>query len=148
VNWLKGYLALPGPGRKLAWRCLLLLPMASTLLGIFGLAATAGFFGRLSRKTADHRNALVPTEVARVVNGTAALLRAACLPRSVVLCILLRNRGKSAEIRLGVSRAADGEFLAHAWVELDGCPLNEPADLLDRYHSMPSPADRIRIRHA
>ncbi len=34
-------------------------------------------------------------------------------------------------------RDASGEFLAHAWVEVDGVPLGEPAGTLDGFHTVP-----------
>lgn len=52
--------------------------------------------------------------------------RALCLEQSLALYILLRRRGVSAELRLGVQPRP---FYAHAWVEVDGQPVNESLDL-------------------
>jgi len=49
-----------------------------------------------------------------------------CLTRSVTLWWLLRRRGVPAEIRLGVQHDTP-EFAAHAWVEVDGKPVNDTA---------------------
>lgn len=68
-----------------------------------------------------------PADVAfitRAVHGLGSRLGLTCLPRSLALCSLLRERGYPAEIRIGVRREA-GRLLAHAWVELDGETLGE-----------------------
>ncbi len=57
-------------------------------------------------------------------NGLSRRLRMTCLPRSLALCSLLRERGHSAEVRIGVRHEA-GKLLAHAWVELHGEVLGE-----------------------
>lgn len=68
--------------------------------------------------------------VARVVQGAASVLPfpSSCLSRSAVLFRLLRRRGIPAEIRLGVLNGEDG-FAAHAWVEVDGQPVNDATAL-------------------
>jgi len=54
-----------------------------------------------------------------------------CLSRSLALFWLLRRNGHEAELHLGVS-LAEGAFAAHAWIELAGIILNDPA-LAKRY---------------
>ena len=63
---------------------------------------------------------------ARLVQGAAGInpLPSSCLSRSVTLWWLLRRRGVPAEIRLGVQTGEDG-LAAHAWVEVDGRPVND-----------------------
>lgn len=51
--------------------------------------------------------------------------RALCLEQSVALYWLLRRRGLAVRLRLGVNVYP---FLAHAWVEHAGAPLNESAE--------------------
>jgi hypothetical protein len=55
-----------------------------------------------------------------------------CLSRSVVLWRLLQRRGIPAEIRIGV-RPGGSPLDAHAWVEVEGEPVNDSADVADRY---------------
>ena len=52
------------------------------------------------------------------------LLRTNCLEQSLVLWWLLRRRGIAAELRIG-ARKENGQFEAHAWVELEGVVLND-----------------------
>ena len=56
--------------------------------------------------------------------------RALCLEQSLALYILLRRRSIAAERRLGVQPRP---FYAHAWVEVDGAPVNETLDLAQTF---------------
>jgi len=47
-----------------------------------------------------------------------------CLDRSLALWWLLRRRGIAADLRIG-GRKQNGQFQAHAWVELDGVVLDD-----------------------
>lgn len=61
-------------------------------------------------------------------------LRTNCLEQSLVLWWLLERRGIAAELRIGARRDAD-HLEAHAWVELGGQVLNEPAE--EHLHFVP-----------
>ncbi|HYL45401.1 MAG TPA: lasso peptide biosynthesis B2 protein [Candidatus Limnocylindrales bacterium] len=61
-------------------------------------------------------------------------LRTNCLEQSLVLWWLLERRGIAAELRIGARKDA-GHLEAHAWVELDGQVLNEPAE--EHLHFVP-----------
>lgn len=61
------------------------------------------------------------------VAATYGPCRPKCLPRAVVLWALLRRHGVDAEVKLGVRKGERG-FEAHAWVEIEGLPLNEAAE--------------------
>lgn len=65
------------------------------------------------------------------------LFRPKCLAQSLALQSLLRREGiPGSQVRIGVRRDARG-FAAHAWVELDGAPLGERAEVLDSLQPMP-----------
>jgi len=49
-----------------------------------------------------------------------------CLPRSIATALLARSHGYGVTWCTGVR---DRPFAAHAWVEIDGCPVGEMADL-------------------
>lgn len=61
--------------------------------------------------------------------------RAVCLEQSLALYVLLRRRGVPAELRIGV---VPSPFHAHAWVEVDGAPVNEDAETVARFLPMPA----------
>lgn len=63
-------------------------------------------------------------ELVWAVNVLATRLGYRCLPRSLALCSLLRERDLEAEVKIGVRREG-GTLLAHAWVELRGNVLGE-----------------------
>jgi hypothetical protein len=60
------------------------------------------------------------------IAGRRGPLAATCLRQSLLVYGLLRRRGLSPEIRWGVRRDPN-DFDAHAWVELDGYPLEARA---------------------
>lgn len=52
------------------------------------------------------------------------IVRAECLPKSLALHRWARCNGWNSIFRIGV-RKADGELVAHAWVELEGLVVND-----------------------
>ena len=64
-------------------------------------------------------------------------LDASCLRQSLLIWWLLLRRGLAAELRIGAGNRE--EFLAHAWVELEGRLVNERTDVTERYR----PFDRV-----
>ena len=55
-----------------------------------------------------------------------------CLERSLVLQWLLRRQGCPAELRIGVRPDIAG-LDAHAWVEIDGEPVNDRRDIAQAF---------------
>jgi hypothetical protein len=45
---------------------------------------------------------------------------ATCLPQALAAECLLRRDGYPTQLRIGVAKDLDGQFLAHAWIESDG----------------------------
>jgi len=58
--------------------------------------------------------------------------RLTCLPRSCALFLLLAWHGYDPRIRLGVRPGGPG-VQAHAWVEIGGIPVGEPAQVRARF---------------
>lgn len=144
---LRKYLALTPAGRAIVLRSLMLLPLAAALLHTSGMARTAVWLERMRRSTEPAGEAPQPRQIALLVNAAAAALGANCLPRSLVLRQMLRDRGMTADIRLGVAKLADGGLRAHAWVELDGLPLGDDLHMSARYAALSSPATGVRAGH-
>ncbi len=67
------------------------------------------------------------------------LWKMACLPQALALRWLLAREGMPAMVVIGVRKDA-GALEAHAWVELDGLALGEPADVRERFQVMQAPA--------
>lgn len=55
-----------------------------------------------------------------------------CLPQSLALAGMLVRRGQSCAVVLG-ARPQAGVLDAHAWVEVDGIPINSPPDSAERH---------------
>lgn len=108
-----------------------LLVLARLALIILGFQRTAAIVNRFSRAN-DPRTNMNPMQVRAskyAVSLAAAFVpaRILCLERSLVLYHKLKRSGVPVALRLGV-RAYP--FAAHAWVELEGSPVNETPDFL------------------
>jgi hypothetical protein len=62
-------------------------------------------------------------------------VRAGCLRRALVAWWLLRREGIEVAIRIGVQRERD-RLLAHAWIEHQGHPVGEDADVASRFATL------------
>lgn len=65
------------------------------------------------------RSSYLPKDLIDAVESASWRFRwlRTCLPRSIVLCRLLRQSGIVAEVRIGVQSAGKDAIRAHAWVE-------------------------------
>lgn len=91
-------------------------------------------FARLARWIGGRRpaRAAAPAE-ADLAAWTEAILRRlpppwryTCLRRGIVLYYLLRKSGRDATLHIGVRRAPEGTFVAHAWLTRHSALLLEP----------------------
>jgi hypothetical protein len=108
-----------------------LLVLARLALIVLGFQRTATIVNRFS-SAGDPCINVDPVQVQATkyaVSLAAAFIpaRILCLERSLVLYYKLKRNRVPAALRLGV-RALP--FAAHAWVELEGSPVNETADFL------------------
>ena len=87
---------------------------------------TPGLQEPLSRRSSDWRDAYsIALQLRRAADH--GILRPKCLVRSVALSRMLDKRGiYGSRVRVGVRRL-DGEFAAHAWVELGQRVLGDDA---------------------
>ncbi len=88
----------------------------------------------LRRKVARTQGTPETTErVLRAVNLACMCYpkRALCLQRSFVTVCALRSHGVSAQMVLGAQKVP---FIAHAWVEVNGCAVNEKSNVQARYN--------------
>ncbi len=81
-----------------------------------------------------HRTTTADTvdRVCRAINYACVCYpkRVLCLQRSAVTTCLLRNCGVTAQMVIGAQKFP---FEAHAWTEVDGCPVNERSDVQATY---------------
>lgn len=109
-------------------RGLLLVALMDLLPRVIGVRRTFALATRLGgRHTVISDRTLTETCAQRIALCAAFYpRRALCLEQSLALFIVLRRRGIRAELKLGVQPRP---FFAHAWVEVDGQPVNEAEDL-------------------
>lgn len=130
---LQGWRHLDWPERRQLGGLIVLLVPIHFLLATAGYSRTKDFLERLSSSPERRRPTPTDLEAARrlarlaSMAGRHGLVEATCLRQSLLLHLLLRREGLQPALKIGVRRQG-GVFDAHAWVELDGTPLDQ-ADL-------------------
>ena len=119
------YRALSRAERRLFVATAVLLAACAAALRVAGFARIRRWLTQLSR----HRRValdVAPSRLANLVNAASTRLPVpcSCLTRSLVLDAMLRQRGVESDLRIGV-RLVEGPLEAHAWIEVDGQPLND-----------------------
>jgi hypothetical protein len=114
---------------------LLLLAATDLSLRLLGFARSRAMVRKLAQSRSRPSDADLIAETCRRLTMAAVVYpgRARCLEQSLVLYLLLRRRGVAADLRLGVQPYP---FTAHAWVELDGAPINEQPEVIKQFVPM------------
>ena len=118
--------------RWLLSQAIVLLPAVHVIVPLTGVAGMLRIAeGGIRNSQSAVRN---PQSVARMVRLAAERgpHRAQCLSQSLVLSWLLRRRGFDAKVCFGARKEAQ-QLQAHAWVEINGSPLNEGSDPYERF---------------
>lgn len=125
---LKTFLGLPAAERRAFVEAWLWVCASRLRLAAFGLPGTLRGWQRPGRVGAPWPPAARWVDIAsRYCPGGRN-----CLVRSLALFGVLRRAGVAAVLRVGVGQTAP-ELQAHAWVEIDGAPVNDRADVALRY---------------
>ncbi|MDH4096298.1 MAG: lasso peptide biosynthesis B2 protein [Betaproteobacteria bacterium] len=129
---LARYRALPRAHRRILLGAALRLPLAWLRLRTTGLRRMQAWAERPPAREDFRLDEAAG--IGRLVNIAArhAPWRATCLTRSLLLVRMLRERGAAAQLRIGV-RLVGGALDAHAWVELDGVPVNDAPDVAEQF---------------
>lgn len=137
ANWQK-FIELPRSEQWLLVQALVALPLMGLGLRLLGLRRLRTLLSHrpLTKQWAapEERIFTVAQAQARLVQVAArhGLYRPTCLPQSLAIWWLLRCRGIEANLRIGV-KPIDNGLEAHAWVELQGQPLNDDLDVHQRF---------------
>ena len=124
----------PGQRRVVA-ASLVLVPAVKLSLRLRGFGPTAETLAIRSHGPAvpaEPAEARATADAVALVAGRS-VVGARCLGRSLVLWFLLRRRGVDVELVIGADAARGGALPAHAWVELDGVPVNDAPDVRERF---------------
>jgi hypothetical protein len=134
------------------WRVLLasvvLVPAVQLALRVRGFGWTARQLATWSDAPArppDLSEAAAAVEAVATVAGRP-VVGARCLGRSLLLWFLLRCRGIDAELVIGAEPARERTLPAHAWVEVNGQPVNDAPDVRERFGSFGVPLPRLAPR--
>ena len=134
------FLSLPASDRKL------LVAAAITLLGTwirlrwYGLASAQRWVA-VPPSGAHHRPRLEDVLHVASLVGVASRhspFPSSCLTRSLALVRLLKKAGIESQLRIGV-RMTGTALDAHAWVEYAGMPVNDTADVAQRFAAFSEP---------
>lgn len=95
-------------------------------------------------RTGDGRRvsetAITPEVVGWAVDRAARVLPglSTCLAKALTASILLAGSNSKANLQIGVAHEENGEFAAHAWVEVDGHVVIGSVPGLERFKPLPS----------
>jgi Transglutaminase-like superfamily len=133
VRKLKTFLALPMAERLAFFQAWAWIWASLAGLRVLGVSRTLRLWPRqpLAARAGMPRAARWIRIAARYAPGADT-----CLVRSLALLAVLRRHGIAAELRLGVA-ASRPRLDAHAWVEVNGAPVNDSADVATRYAPFP-----------
>ena len=123
--------------RWLLFKIFLLLPLVAAGLHLLNFQRLRSVLLRFSPDSPDVSGGVALEQASitsRLVLAVACRMpfTVTCLVRSTTLWYLLRRQGIASEIRLGVKQD-EGEFHAHAWVEVNGVVINDEADMHQQY---------------
>ena len=147
MDWFKSVL---GRARKFAavdWQTKGLVLRAFVLLWLVRIGLWVAPFRwvqsvtRCLGRTKKHRSQprYLAGEITELVSRCALYVpKANCLPQAMTLDVLLRREGYAPTLQIGVARGAQGEFLAHAWVEVAGESYSSGNEITGRFTALPT----------
>jgi hypothetical protein len=115
-------------------RALAGLPFLALALRLFGFRRCRAWLACRQPQRAALPEQHIP-QLAQAVRCAAniSLWPVDCLPQALWLWHELRCRGVAGELQFGVMSKRADSLTAHAWVEIDGVPLNEPRHAAELY---------------
>ena len=123
-------LALPAVDRWLAIEALLCLAVSRCVLGLLPFRIGMRGLGLRFQAGLDDADAVVepvaPPETVLAVGlavsraSAVAPFRAVCLQQALAAALMLRRRGRPAEVYFGLAKDAGGNLIAHAWSKCGG----------------------------
>src|ERR1700752_3161891 len=136
------FLRLPTPYQRLLAEAMLLLGAIRLAVYLLPFQTLYHLLAKVARTTTtaqrvDHaaidRVPWAVTLASRHLPGSTT-----CLTQALATQLLLRRRGHSVCLRIGVARSGTGKLQAHAWVESEGKVVIGRLTDLSRYVPLPS----------
>lgn len=133
---IRRWRALPREERRDLYAATWRLATAHALLRTAGLKRAQRLLGKPPRGARGRETGRDPTPWARrsrAIRRLAARLPGAhCLSRALCLWAWMRRRGLEPQLRIGIRTSPQGRILSHAWVEIDGEPVDDtPESIAD-----------------
>lgn len=137
---LTQFRALSPADRRVLVVCAACVPLIRLALRVMGLAQLRATLQRFYVPPPAPLELPEIQKLGDLVNTAArhAPFPGTCLPRSLLLVGLLNRRGVKSDLRIGV-RLTLGVLEAHAWVECDGIPVNDRADVIRQFEPFDDP---------
>lgn len=108
-------------------RCKVILAvMIAALIELMPISLMLGILSRLMRGVRESDTSETSTARAEVCGASARCLGEGCLRRSIAVVVLCRMDGHCPTWKSGYQV---NPFRAHAWVEVDGTPVDEPEEV-------------------
>lgn len=132
--------ALPGARQRLLLVALPTLPLLWVALRLFGFTRLHRWLDIPPASGKAPHSFEEAAAIGSLINSATFHLLGPnnCLIRSMYLHRVLRLRGVASELRIGM-RLSDNRLDAHAWVEVDGRPVNDAPDIGARYVAFEQP---------
>src|SRR4051794_10146481 len=121
---LRRWIALPPTEKRLFLAALWWIVLFRTSLWTLPLRFVMSLSRRVSRPRSASTSEIIIPQVHLAVRRAARYMpRATCLTRSLSMHAMLGRRGIATQLRIGVAKDANGQLLAHAWLERHGAKL-------------------------
>jgi hypothetical protein len=128
------FCALPRSERGTLLAALVGLPLLGFALRVLGLRRLQACLKCRARPIDGPLSRDGIARIAALINIAAlhAPFASTCLTRSLLLASMLQRRGVTSQLRIGV-RLKQGALDAHAWIEHEGVPINEPPNVGEQF---------------
>jgi hypothetical protein len=125
--------------RFLIVRAISLLWFVRIGLCVASLRTVRSVLQRFGRQNPTVRPRYSAGQISELVARCAEYVPGAnCLPQALTANVLLRREGHEPVLKIGVARGAQGEFQAHAWVEVQGESYSSDNETIGRFTALPA----------
>jgi hypothetical protein len=134
MSMVRKYMRLPPGERWLRIQAAVLVAVMRLALWLVPFRHLRSLVARAAVARPEQRVAVAVEHLAYSVRVTSQYVpRASCLTQALAGQILLARHGHPARVHIGVARAGDGAFTAHAWLESNGRVVLGGRDSLERF---------------
>ncbi len=127
------FAALSAGEKQLMWRALAALACCRLGLWLVPLPRIKRFMETVTPRSASlaaRQSPVSAAQISRAIGRASVLVpKSTCLVQALAAQWLLRRENHASHLHIGVVKQADGEFLAHAWVECEGAVVVGGGDL-------------------